>query len=109
MQSICYTYTTECVANTIDNIFANTRYSKCAGCSLCVAHVHPRSLHVEQHVVRLFQHSLEDGQPLCSNSAVDHSVVTAEGDTHHIGHLEAAGVGVQGGGGEGVREVKRSR
>ena len=59
--------------------------------------------------MRLFQHSLEDGQPLCSNSAVDHSVVTAEGDTHHIGHLEAAGVGVQGGGGEGVREVKRSR
>ena len=58
----------------------------------------PRSLHVEQHVVRLFQHSLEDGQPLCSNSAVDHSVVTAEGDAHHIGHLEAAGVGVRGGG-----------
>ena len=39
MQSIFYTYTTECVANTIDNIFANTRYSKCAGRSLCVAHV----------------------------------------------------------------------
>lgn len=98
MQSIFYTYTTKCVAN--------TRYSKCTGRSLSVAHTHPRSLHVEQHVVRLFQHSPEDGQPLCSNSTVDHSVVTAEGDTHHIGHLEAAerggdgagwGCGVQGG------------
>ena len=71
----------------------------------------PRSLHVEQHVVRLFQHSLEDGQPLCSNSAVDHSVVTAEGDTHHIGHLEAVErvVGVGWGCRMGVREVKRSR
>ena len=53
--------------------------------------------------MRLFQHSLEDGQPLCSNSAVDHSVVTAEGDTHHIGHLEAVErvVGVGWGGGAG--------
>ena len=47
----------------------------------------------------LFQHCLEDGQPLCSNSTVNHSVVAAESDAHHIGHGEPWGGG--GGGGEG--------
>ena len=67
--------------------------------------IHIQSLHVEQHVVGLFQHSLEDGQPLCSNSTVDHSVVAAESDAHHIGHGEPWGGGREGGEGE---EMQRS-
>ena len=54
----------------------------------------------------LFQHCLEDGQPLCSNSTVDHSVVAAESDAHHIGYGEPwGGGGREGGEGE---EMQRS-